>query len=371
MWNNHTTYKDTLKPTISALSLNPETYRHPNVFLAEQEAIFGREWFCIATTDAFMGDIKYRPYKLPSGETIIITKDKDNYSAFYNVCRHRGNALMDIEDIGKNDNIICQYHCWSYDLNGTLNKTPHCDTVDMSKNSLYPIHIKVLNNLIFICTNKIPPDFDTFYGSICNIYESIGLSESMVVFSQQYKVDANWKLLMSNFCCFYHVPTIHPWLNTISKMSDHNIFPSDGHYIHFNTDPLRQTTSSPLKMQKTIPLSGTKETEAKFLVFWPNIFMFVLRDHIFSVTVIPISETQSIEKAELIVHNQQKDHDYIEKLVEFYTTTNDEDIAVCCSVQKGITNKAFKGGRYVSPYEDCVHAFDKLYVNSMINKSKL
>ena len=371
MWNKQDTYRDTLKPIDTALSLNPVTYHSPRVFVEELEYIFGKEWYCIATTNAFAGDIKYRPYLLPNGETIIITKDSETYAAFYNVCRHRGNALLDIEDIGKNDNIICQYHCWSYGLNGNLTKTPHCSTVDKTQNSLYPVHIKVLNNLIFICANATPPPFDTFYGSVCKLYDNIGLKDCIVAFTQQYTVKANWKLLMSNFCCFYHVPTVHPWLNTISKMSDHNIFPSDGHYIHFNTDPLTQTADSPLNMPKRVPLSGTKQSEAKFLVFWPNTFMFIMRDHLFSVTVTPISESESLETAELLVHSQQTDRDYIQKLVDFYTTTNDEDIAICCSVQKGIVNKAFKGGRYVSPYEDCVHAFDKLYIDSMTNMSKL
>src|ERR1700676_2007766 len=76
-----------------AKTLNARWYRSPDVFAAERERIFAREWICVARLENLErgGDFVLAE---TAGESLIVTRANDGrVRAFYNVCRHRGTQL--------------------------------------------------------------------------------------------------------------------------------------------------------------------------------------------------------------------------------------------------------------------------------------
>ena len=63
-------------------------------------------------------------------ETLIVVRGRDDVlRGFYNVCRHRGTAVVE-EPCGKAVRFQCPYHAWIYDLEGRLVRAKHTDDLD-------------------------------------------------------------------------------------------------------------------------------------------------------------------------------------------------------------------------------------------------
>ena len=56
-------------------------------------------------------------------ESVMMVKQKDgNIRAFFNVCLHRGNRLVQVAEGGVADNFSCPYHGWKWGIDGALNQ---------------------------------------------------------------------------------------------------------------------------------------------------------------------------------------------------------------------------------------------------------
>src|SRR5262249_44042213 len=115
------------RPAIAAseaMTLPQTYYTDPAWFQREMEAIHFDMWLCAGRISQIpnAGDYFVRQF---ANASVIITRDEqDNIRAFHNVCRHRG-TLLCTEQSGKfNGRIQCQYHAWTYRLDGTLANAP-------------------------------------------------------------------------------------------------------------------------------------------------------------------------------------------------------------------------------------------------------
>jgi len=85
--------------------------------------VFGQEWVCVgrASTLATPGD--YLTYEL-AGQPVLVIRDRDGtVRAMSNVCLHRMSTLL--EGSGHTKAIVCPYHAWMYNLDGTLRGAPY------------------------------------------------------------------------------------------------------------------------------------------------------------------------------------------------------------------------------------------------------
>src|SRR6476661_10099284 len=109
--------------TVGAMTLPQAYFISDEVFAAEQEKIFARNWILLGRENEIEKPGDYFLAE-PAGESIIVTRDKTgSVRAFYNVCRHRG-ARMCEEKSGRLSAIQCPYHAWTYSLDGSLIGAP-------------------------------------------------------------------------------------------------------------------------------------------------------------------------------------------------------------------------------------------------------
>ena len=65
-----------------------------------------------------------------ANENVIILKDDlGKLQAFYNICHHRGTHICEETEGKFSKSIQCNYHGWTYDLQGHLIGAPHMDVV--------------------------------------------------------------------------------------------------------------------------------------------------------------------------------------------------------------------------------------------------
>lgn len=102
----------------------PYTWYIDEEFLfSEKEYIFQRSWIPVGRADQVPNNGDYFTTEI-LGNSFVVLKDKDGkYQGFHNVCRH--NAAKVATGCGNCEELVCSYHGWVYDLNGSLKSAPH------------------------------------------------------------------------------------------------------------------------------------------------------------------------------------------------------------------------------------------------------
>ena len=91
---------------------------------------FFRDWVCVGRDEDAPGAGHLLPRPRSSGEPLVIVRARDGVlRAFYNVCQHRGTAVVE-EQCGKAVRFQCPYHAWIYDLDGKLIRAKHTEDLD-------------------------------------------------------------------------------------------------------------------------------------------------------------------------------------------------------------------------------------------------
>ncbi|HLY13347.1 MAG TPA: Rieske (2Fe-2S) protein, partial [Candidatus Limnocylindrales bacterium] len=99
------------RPFRAASLLPARAYHDPAVWALERDSWFSRDWICVGREeDAPEPGTFFRSEEL--GEPLVIVRARDGVlRAFYNVCQHRGTAVVE-EQCGKAVRFQCPYHAW-------------------------------------------------------------------------------------------------------------------------------------------------------------------------------------------------------------------------------------------------------------------
>ena len=145
------------------------------------------------------------------GRSVIVVRGKDGaVRAFHNVCRHRASALVSNAK-GRAAKIVCPYHAWTYNLDGSLAGVPDARDfacLDKSQRGLLPVTCSVWRGLIFINFDPDARPLSEFTAAL-DVFTSGFQLEGLVV-QDFVDMDCNWKLAYHNFIESYHVNSVHP-----------------------------------------------------------------------------------------------------------------------------------------------------------------
>ncbi|WP_309668249.1 Rieske (2Fe-2S) protein, partial [Tabrizicola sp.] len=109
-------------PFNQARAMPKSVYTSPDFAEAEMTHIFAKDWLCAGRAEALPNPGDYLTMKI-AGEPIIILRDREGtLRGMSNVCRHRMSTLL--EGRGTTKSIVCPYHAWTYNLDGTLRGAP-------------------------------------------------------------------------------------------------------------------------------------------------------------------------------------------------------------------------------------------------------
>jgi Rieske 2Fe-2S family protein len=101
-------------------SLQPEFYLSNEIYRLDIDKVLMPHWQCVNHISAIpnVGDYIVFDY---DRESVIVVRGADNQiRSFANVCRHRGSRLCETSGDARGRKLICPYHAWSYELDGSL-----------------------------------------------------------------------------------------------------------------------------------------------------------------------------------------------------------------------------------------------------------
>lgn len=192
-------------------------YADPVHWQREQATLFA-QWPVVAAHSAELPIGSALPFDA-LGVPIVITRAADGRArAFFNVCRHRGMALVSGSDAepakAKSCKaLVCPYHAWTYELDGRLRHRLHAQTfdgIDPATLNLVELPCDEVAGLIFV--KRTPgPAFSAaaFLQGLDAHLHWMGLPQ-MTVFRKVDRVyAANWKLTVDAFLEGYHIRVLH------------------------------------------------------------------------------------------------------------------------------------------------------------------
>ena len=187
-------------------------YIRDDFFALEQEHVWRRSWIPAGREAGLEEPGHYRVFdKL--GVPIILVRGRDRVlRAVYNTCRHRGAPVVrEVE--GRTTLLRCQYHSWSYGLDGRLIGVPDerdFGCLDKSSRGLMEVRCETWGGLVFINLDKDAPPLAEHLGPLVGELACVGMDRLRVVHQQSYLIECNWKAAMDAFLEVYHINTIHP-----------------------------------------------------------------------------------------------------------------------------------------------------------------
>ena len=171
-------------------------------------------------------------------------------------------------------------------------------------------------------------------------------------------MNTNWKLAVENYCESYHLPWVHPGLNSYSRLEDHYNINEKGRYSGQGTLVYRQLTGDNGAVFPDFPKLDAKWTEGgEYITVYPNVLLGVQRDHAFVIVLEPVTHTQTREHIHLFYASPETDTALREKNAAQWKVVFEEDIFVVEGMQKGRNAPGFDGGRFSPAMDGPTHCF--------------
>ncbi len=210
------------RPFERARAMPPSVYINPDFLQLELKQVFAREWICLGRAEALPKPGDYFTYDL-AGQPIFVIRDRaGGLKAMSNVCLHRMSTLL--EGTGNKGAIVCPYHGWTYNLDGSLRGAPAMTlNQDFCKADYQLPRIRTAEWLgwLFVTLN---PDIASPSSGLAEVETLVGdfAMESYVeTFRETHIWDTNWKILAENFMESYHLPVCHSGtIGGLSKLAE-------------------------------------------------------------------------------------------------------------------------------------------------------
>ena len=386
-----------LKNRRQGYSLPQPFYNDAAFFKLDMETIWYREWLFAGHDCEIEKPGDFLTMQVGDYNLIIIRGKDGEVRALHNSCRHRGSRICTTER-GSAKRLICPYHQWSYETDGTLSRARHMDAeVDKSTLGLKPAHCEMVGGYIFVCVAQHAPDFAPFRAQALPYLAPHKLGGDVKVAVHNTIVEnGNWKLVWENNRECYHCAGNHPELcrtfpetpgvtGVTGADADPDIVAhwqrceAAGLPSEFRIAPTGQfrNTRVPLiegavsytmsgKAAVTRPLCNdvtTPEIGAMLMFHYPSTWNHVLGDHAVTFRVLPLDATHTAVTTKWLVHKDAVEGvDYhIDELTAVWNATNDQDRRVVEDNQFGINSPAYEPGPYSLAAEGGVNQFVEWY----------
>ena len=199
-------------PQDNATAMPPEMYHSAKVAKRESRDIFKQEWLCAGLSNAIPKTGDYLSYELGNQPVVVIRQKDGSVLAFANVCRHRMMNLVSGTGSCKNKRLMCPYHAWSYDIDGSLKSAPHMQhrpNFDKQDYGLIPVRCEVWEGWIYVTLNPDAPSIAKQLGELQEVVANYHMANYVPIVQQDHVWNTNWKMLTENFMEGYHLPVTH------------------------------------------------------------------------------------------------------------------------------------------------------------------
>ncbi|MDG1211064.1 MAG: Rieske 2Fe-2S domain-containing protein [Paracoccaceae bacterium] len=257
-----------------ARAMPPSVYTSDEFLKSELDHIFAQDWFCAGRADALLKAGDYTTLELANQPIIVLRDGSGDLRAMSNVCRHRMSTLL--EGRGNAKSIVCPYHAWTYNLDGSLRGAPA-----MTQNegfckgdyALPDIRCEEWQGWIFVSLNHDAPAVATQLKSVEDLVGDYNMGAYTETFYETHLWDTNWKVLAENFMESYHLPVCHAGtIGGLSKLEE-MICPPGEAAFNYHTILKDDTLKIALAHPSNTTLEGDRRRMTYLLAIYPSLLI--------------------------------------------------------------------------------------------------
>jgi choline monooxygenase len=344
-------------PLEKASTIPSPWYFDPRIARLENERVFAHTWQVAGRVDQVRERGEFFTVELGE-EPIVVARGEDGVlRGFYNVCRHHAAAVV-TEAQGCAKQFRCPYHGWTYGNDGALKGMVEFEGVcdfERAKNGLVPVAVDTWENFVFVNLDGAAGSLKDFLANVPELVAPLQLMEKLNFFDRRvYTLNCNWKVYVDNYLDGgYHVPHAHKGLSSVIEYTNYTIENFDRACLQ--SSPL----SSDSKSEKGV--AATRQGRAFYLWIYPNFMINAYEGVMDTNLVLPLA----VDKCAVVFDYYFSD---ISKKalrknqasIKVSEKVQDEDVAICDAVQKGLASRAYLAGRLSVRREAGEHLFHRL-----------
>ena len=344
-------------PLAEAWTIPAPWYVDSRVLDLERRSVFANSWQLVGRADQVREPGQYITADV-AGEPILVVRGGDGVlRGFFNVCRHHAAAVI-TEPEGKTQHLRCPYHGWTYLLDGKLKGTPDFTGVcnfNHADNGLAPVETALWENWAFVKLEPGPPALPDFLGAeLVERIRQLGLGKLHWLHRCTYLLDCNWKVFVDNYLDGgYHVPYLHKGLDSVLDYSRYTI--ENGERFCLQSSPVVSTGAE--------AETGAVRQGDRAFYYWiyPNLMINWYEGVMDTNLVLPrgVGQTEVIFDFYFADVSEQAREGNLASIA-VGQRIQDEDIAICKSVQAGLGSQAYTAGRLSVRREAGEHLFHRL-----------
>ena len=146
-------------------------------------------------------------------EILMVRQEDGSIKAFYNVCQHRGNPLVEESKGSAKSRFVCKYHSWAFLPDGELNFAPDKDDFPegnpCGKVRLEELRCETFAGFVWVNMDPNCVSLREYLGPIWDEWQAREVGRWRRTMANSMWLPCNWKVVLDNFNESYHVPTVH------------------------------------------------------------------------------------------------------------------------------------------------------------------
>jgi len=350
---------DPAVPIERALTPPASWYTEPRFFEHERATVFRRTWQPAGRLDQLQNPGDYVAGEF-AGEPFVVVRDGEALRAFFNVCRHHASCIVEGE--GNLERFVCPYHGWTYDLDGRLRKAPRLGGVEdfqRDRHGLLPMQVATWGPLVCVRLDEEGPSLREWMAPLDGRIDCASLR---FVAHVEYELACNWKVFVDNYLDGgYHVGHLHRGLAGQLDLDGYRT-EIDGNISLQSCGAAREADGS-----QGVDFKERLDGGAVYAFVYPN-FMINRYGPIMDTNwVVPFGHDRTLTVFDYFFEADRVDGDpeFVERSLEASDRVQQEDIAICERVQRGLRSSAFDSGRYAPGVEQAAHHFHRLLAHDL------
>ncbi len=348
-------------------------YFDPAIFELDREQIFFRSWVMVGLSEQAEKPGQWFRVDVV-GESILIMRGQDmKLRGFYNVCRHRGSRLREEESGTENGALACPYHDWCYSFEGALVATPRVekDEINRDAHGLRPVHLDEWQGCVFVNLDReTPVSLREWIGNVnpdMLTYERYDMGSLRMTSKSEFVVEANWKIVIENYCECLHCPSVHPELvELIPAYKTGWVFDParDDGGVNSTSRNYGPATAANIALMPTVSEDDANSVYGGTI--FPNCFIDIAATGVVISQVMPVSATSTRISSMYMFHpNSIAAPDFdASTLIAFSDMVTNQDNSVCERAQRGVTSRSFADGGVYPEKDEYVWQFNQQYLQS-------
>lgn len=348
---------DARAPLAEAWTIPATWYTDASIYELERRTVFARTWQLAARVEQVQEPGCYVTREI-AGEPIVVVRGSDKVlRAFFNVCRHHAAAVV-TEEEGASKNLRCPYHGWTYTLEGELKGTPDFAGVcgfERGASGLVPVECGVWENWVFVKLERGGLSLEEFLGAeLVEQARTLNFQNLHWVERRRYAFDCNWKVFVDNYLDGgYHIPYLHKGLDSVLDYSNYTI--ENGERFCLQSSPI---VSEGAEVETRAVRRGER---ALYYWIYPNFMVNWYEGLMDTNLVLPLG----VDRTEVVFDFYFTDATDASRernlaSINVGQRIQDEDTAICKSVQRGLASRAYTAGRLSVRREAGEHLFHRL-----------